>query len=323
MAGRELSLFLKYPGSGVALQRLQHSFLECVVEHKSGSPEELVACPPSYLKSDYQLKGTASLEEDELVISFTPKHVGLHTVRLFADTRELCKPVAFVVSQGGEIESTPIDKPLRQTSSLFRQVTPSPAPSSGMQNQPFQPQQQQRVSQPLRTAQPVPQPQQGYEWGGEAGESADNMSPSHQQQSPQQQHQDVDGFYRHRFTSDPPTMLNTRQSQPTYQGGGAGASHHYQQQRFSHMTAWGATSRPASMMPDEQGYAGDLLSMTAEKSSFDQLHARKVAGEAGAKVRQDFLMVDHRKVVTPNTFESLNRDIGKLVGKRGMKTRRR
>ena len=37
MANREVSLFLKYPGPPVALQRLEHSFLECVIEYKSGT----------------------------------------------------------------------------------------------------------------------------------------------------------------------------------------------------------------------------------------------------------------------------------------------
>lgn len=115
MASREVSLFLKYPGPSHVLQRLQHSFLECVVEYKSGSEGELQTLTPAELHSTYQLKGTATLVDDEIVVQFKPKHSGVHTVRIFADTRELCRPVAFIVTRGCEVESIPIDHPVKST----------------------------------------------------------------------------------------------------------------------------------------------------------------------------------------------------------------
>ena len=74
---------------------------------------------------------------------------------------------------------------------------------------------------------------------------------------------------------------------------------------------------------DEKGFAGDLISMTSEKNSFNELYAKRMAGEVGVKVRRDFLAMDHSKAVTLETFESLNKDINQVVGSRGMKTRRR
>ena len=115
MASRDVSLFLKYPGPSHVLQRLQHSFLECVVEYKSGSDGELQTLTPAELHSSYQLKGTATLVDDEIVVQFAPKHSGVHTVRIFADTRELCRPVAFIVTRGCEVESIPIDHPVKST----------------------------------------------------------------------------------------------------------------------------------------------------------------------------------------------------------------
>ena len=91
------------------------------------------------------------------------------------------------------------------------------------------------------------------------------------------------------------------------------------------MTGWGG-SRPTSMMQsrDERGFPGDLLSMTPEKISLNQLHNKRMAGESGpVKPRRDVLVMDHSKVVTPETFEALSKDIDQVVGRKGMKTRRR
>lgn len=74
---------------------------------------------------------------------------------------------------------------------------------------------------------------------------------------------------------------------------------------------------------DENGFAGDLISMTNEKSSFNQLHAKRLAGESEVHVRKNFMMMDYSKAVTPETFEALNKDISQVVGSRGIKTRRR
>ena len=85
----------------------------------------------------------------------------------------------------------------------------------------------------------------------------------------------------------------------------------------------GVGSRPNSMR-DEQGFPGDLLSMTPDRTSFSQLYKKREAGESNVvKVRRDVLMMDHSKAVTPETFEALDKDISEVVGSKGMKTRRR
>ena len=318
MSGREVTLYLKYPGSNIALQRLQLSYLECVVEHKSGNIDELQSFPPSYLKSDYQLKGTATLEDDELVISFAPKHSGLHTVRIFADTRELCKPVAFIINHDFEVESTPIDKPIKGTSSLFRHVSPSPVPSTA---QSIPQQQQQRMSQPYGT-----QVQRLYQSGGygamQWGNDTTNLAAS--QPQPQQYiRPPLDENFMQGF--DPQVSANFQQPYQEYHGTIRESSldpTSQQQQRHSHVTSGGG-SRPPSMVRDDPGFAGDLITMTPEKSTFNQLHAKKASGEQGLYVKKNFLAMDHNKVVTPDTFEMLNKDINQLVGSKGMKTRRR
>ena len=327
----------------MALSRLQHSFMECVVEHKSGTLEELHICPPNYLKSDYYVKGTVVLEDDELVVTFTPKQSGLHTAKIFADTRELCKPVAFIVNQSGGIESTPIDKPLKESSSLFRHIAPSPAPSSVAQQSFSQYLQPQRASQAFGTAQRAVSsagaPRQ-VPWGGETGspiysqqqqeqeqQQQQHLQHHHQQQQQQQQQQALDDSYFRGFTSDPALdPPDARQSMPlqdrSSQVGRGGFMH---LQRFSHITGGGG-SRPVSMMVqgrDEQGFPGDLHSMTPETTSFNQLYSKKTAGETSFKTRPDVLVMDHSKVVTPDTFEALSKDISQFVGSRGMKTRRR
>lgn len=335
-APREVSLFLKYPGSNIALQRLQHSFLECVVEHKSGTYEEFQSYPPSYLKSDYQLKGTASLEDDEIVITFLPKHSGLHTVRIFADTRELCKPVAFIVTQNFEVESTPINRPMKPTSSLLRQMAPSPAPSMAQSYQ------QQQMMTMMNTGQLYgTQAQRAHsagERGGGGGGYSSGIENSLQHLSvqndgyPQQQQHGVDGG----FTSDPAFLSQSHQSGQFHEGDGRGGGggggfqqaslgqqqQQRQQQRYSYAIS-GQGSRPSSMARDEQAFAGDLMSMTPEKSSFNELYLKKQSGDVGPNVRKTFLMMDHSKVVTPETFEALNSDISQLVGSKGIKTKRR
>ena len=124
MARREVTLCLRYPGSSQALQRLQQSYLECVMEYKSGSDAELQSKLPADLFSKYQLKGAVTVADDEIVIQFTPRYSGVHCARLFADTREVCRPVPFVVTQSGETVSIPPDRPVRRPPSW----EPTPAP---------------------------------------------------------------------------------------------------------------------------------------------------------------------------------------------------
>ena len=111
MAGREIALFLKCPGS-LAVQRLRHSFLECIVEYKSGSRLELQTKTPGELRTEFQLSATASLVDDEIVIHFQSRCTGIHTARIFAHTRELCRPIAFRVTENGTVESIPANRPV-------------------------------------------------------------------------------------------------------------------------------------------------------------------------------------------------------------------
>ena len=160
MARREVSLILKYPGPSHVLRRLQHSFLECVVEYKSGTEEELQRLSPAQLRSAYQLKGTATLADDEIVVQFAPKHSGVHTVHIFADTRALCRPVAFIVTRGCDVQTILYDRPLQSTS-----LAPTPPPvlvgqrhaATNLLGGPSQPSHRPPSQQPQQTYQPTMQ----------------------------------------------------------------------------------------------------------------------------------------------------------------------
>lgn len=107
MAGQEVQVYFKVPKRPqTLLHRLENSFLESVVEFKpiDGSVDPWRAGPFG-LESAYQVKGNVSVIDDELLIQFVAKNAGVHTARVFANTREICHPIAFVVTQLGEVES--------------------------------------------------------------------------------------------------------------------------------------------------------------------------------------------------------------------------
>ena len=107
MAGKEVQVYFKVPKRPqTLLRRLENSFLESVIEFK---PTDARADPwragAFGLESAYQLKGTVSLIDEEILIQFVAKHAGIHTARIFANTREICHPIAFVVTQLGQVQS--------------------------------------------------------------------------------------------------------------------------------------------------------------------------------------------------------------------------
>lgn len=311
---------MKYPGSSRALQRLQHSFLECVVEHKSGTLEELRSCPPNVLRSDYQIKGTANLEDDELEITFIPKHMGLHVVRIFADTRELCKPVAFTVDQNLDVESLSADKPISSSSNFLRQVAPSPVPSFTqslpyqMTTQALDPHQSMMIN-PNRTVNDKVM----LTMSGGSHQVGTGFQLQQQQQQQQPVRPPLDENFVRGFTSNP-SLSQQYQDYPSSPGEGPTADG--RQQRFSHITSQGG-SRPVSMVKDDPGFAGDLISMTPDKSTFSELYSKKKAGESMGNVRKNFLTMDYNQLVTPETFDDLRKDIKQMVGSKGLKTKRR
>jgi len=312
MSKREVSLYLKYPGSTKALQRLQYSFLECVVDHKSGTLEELYSTPPNQLKSDYQLKGTASLDDDEIVVTFAPKHMGLYMARIFANTRELCKPVAFTVDKNLELESLPSDKPLRVTSTFFRNMAASPVPSH---------------------SQSVPAPHSPDTYGmmtnfsgtindrifmgmteGGADVNARTLSEqqlfhqqqqqpfrqlSQQQQQQQQQQRPQEDPLARSFMSNPSLSRQYQDypSSPREENSLANSSH----LRYSFISAQG-DSRPGSKAFDSPAYAGDLMTMAPEKSTFNELHSRRKAGDMRGTAKKNPLVMDYTQPVTMETL---------------------
>ena len=94
------------------MQRLRHSFLECVVAYKTGSRLDLQTKTPLELRTEFQLSGTASLVDDEIVIHFQSRCTGIHVARIFAHTRELCRPITFRVTENGTVESLPSNRPV-------------------------------------------------------------------------------------------------------------------------------------------------------------------------------------------------------------------
>ena len=107
MAGKEVYVYFKVPRRPqTVLRRLENSFLESVIEFK---PSDARVDPwrsgAFGLESAYQIKGNVSLIDEEIVIQFVAKNAGIHMARIFANTREICHPIAFVVTQLGQVES--------------------------------------------------------------------------------------------------------------------------------------------------------------------------------------------------------------------------
>lgn len=322
---REVTLYLKYPGSQDALRRVQNSLLECVIEFKTGKEAVLLTAAPKELKSEYRLKGSVCLVDDELIVQFLPKHSGLHTVRIFSDTRELCRPVAFLVDQNCEVEGTSYSRPVPPTSAYVRK---SPALSTSAQQQ----QQHQRESAFEDVRKPHVDPR---------GNQTDQQSP---ESLPQQPHPPMSPFREpsnvypeafdgghnlmRGFTSDPTLGPGPAASaevhpvpvpalHPEYQyysgttapgfspthGMPANAVPLRKPRRVSYISGTG--SRPTSMAKDSGHFSGDLHSTVPEKKSFDYLYAEKQGGNQSYGFRRDPLAFSHDTVITPDTFKSL------------------
>ena len=281
----------------------------------SGAASELQRLPPAQLRSHYQLKGTTTLVDDELVVQFVPKHAGLHTVRIFGDTRELCRPVAFIVNQNCEVESTPYDRPVKMASSFFH---------VSAQNSSTQLPQQQVGGRPPSLGQGfasqrqsgvvlgIPQSQQQY--------SPVQFSPP---AAPYRQNENVEGLGRG-FMSDPSLSYpgpSSPQTSPQHYGALSSpqtSPQHFgapgNQQRYSYLSSKGLNSRPTSMSPaDEAAFAGDLFTTKPDQSTFNQLHTAKRAGQTVYGRRRPFMAVNHDSVVTPDTFRMLEKDIDFVV----------
>ena len=110
MAGKQVCLYLKVPSKPPALlHRLENSLLECLIEYKPIEPGvDLGRVRLFEIQSSYQMRGSVQIIEDELLVQFTARNVGVHTARIFSNTKELCQPVAFFVKLSGDIENIDI-----------------------------------------------------------------------------------------------------------------------------------------------------------------------------------------------------------------------
>lgn len=313
MVTREVSLYLKYPGSKDALQRVQHSVLECVIEFKTGKEEVLLTTAPKELKSEYRIKGSVCLVDDELIVQFVPKNIGLYTARIFGDTRELCRPVAFLVDHNCDIEGTSYYHPVKPTSSYVRR---SPAFNSSTQQHHYSAFEGVKMRGDPR----------GKQRPG-SGQPRPPVSPLPGQQH--QVHPEVfnEGHALVRgFTSDPslssPEALTTL-SQADYQDFSPGLtadpyrSGNMGGKRMSY--ASGAESRPTSMImsADQTAqFAGDLFTTVPNKKSFDHLHAEKQTGVPSYGARRNVLAFSHSSVVTPETFKNISTATGRRKSKK-------
>ena len=341
MVTREVSLYLKYPASKDTLQRVQNSTLECVIEFKTGKEAVLLTTAPKELKSEYRIKGSVCLVEDELIVQFKPKNTGLYTVRIFSDTRELCRPVAFLIDHNCDAEGTSYYHPVKPTASYVRR-SPALSTSSVEQQQPrysaFEGVKLRRAPDPQQRG-----PSPSASGGGGGQTPSEQQSPeSHlgqprppplspfsevQQVHPESfnaGHQLVKGF-----TSDPSlgppgspephTSMTQAAGYQGFQSPEISPTSDYNLQaagmaqmgrsvpqgsRLSYMSAMG--SRPPSMAEDSAQFSGDLLSTVPGKKSFDHLHAEKQRGTTPSYgIRRNVFDFSHNTVITPETFKSM------------------
>ena len=275
---REVSLFLKYPGPAHALHRLRQSYLECIVEYKTGSDAELQTRLPG---EPYQMKGTATLtDDDDILVVFTAKHSGVHSVRIFADTRELCKPVCFVVNQRGDVVNLPPDRPVKRPPETHHGVGRPPATTTyyGLNNPRFP------SSPPPASVDLSPTRLRQNVGVNVPTTSVQTTEPFRGQISPNLQRQEVQ---QHSFVPDPdpPSVLDER---------------HYSPQRTSYVARCeGTKSRPLSM---------SVADTKPDETTFDDLYASKVAGQRVYGTRRGPLTIDYQSVVTPETLRMLNKE---------------
>lgn len=261
--------------------------------------------------------------EDELIVQFKPKNTGLYTVRIFSDTRELCRPVAFLIDHNCDAEGTSYYHPVKPTASYVRR---SPALSTTSAEQ-----------QPRRSAFEGVKPRRAAD-----PQRASGGLTSEQQQSPESLgqprppspspfsevhpeafnagHQLVKGF-----TSDP--SLAGRSPEPhtslaqaaEYQSGEGiiwtsdhavqqmaqrGIGGNVQGNRLSYISAMG--SRPPSTADDSAQFSSDLLSTLPDKKSFSHLYAEKQIGVPSYYgSRRNVLDFSHNTVITPETFKTM------------------
>lgn len=273
----------------------------------TGSAGELQGLPPSQLRSHYQLKGTTTLVDDELVVQFVPQHAGLHTVRIFGDTRELCHPVAFIINQNCEVESTPYDRPVKITSSFFQSSGQEPRARSPYEQPGMQPR--------------MPRVYSHYQSGGAATGVQHVQQPFNSFQSvPSAAEQYADGHGRGVLSDSSPSYPEPTSLQTSPQHLGSSGN----QQRYSYLSSGGINSRPTSFSPaDEAAFAGDLLTTKPDRNTFDQLYSAKVSGQPVYGKRKPFMAVDHESVMTPDTFKYLQKDINYVVSGGLSKIKRR
>ena len=107
MAGKQVCLCLKVPSKPpTLLHRLENSHLECLIEYKPIDPGvDLGRVRLFEIQSSYQIRSSVQIIEDELLVQFTARNVGVHTARIFSNTKEVCQAVAFFVKSSGDIEN--------------------------------------------------------------------------------------------------------------------------------------------------------------------------------------------------------------------------
>lgn len=297
MTGREATLFLKYPGPVHALQRLKHSFLECVIEYKTGSDGELQTKLPAELFSQYQMKGTATVADDEIIVEFTPKHSGVHCARLFSDTREICRPVPFVVNQRGETVNIPPDRPVKKPPpESVRTPTHLPAPTFYGVNNPRFP--------PSPSTSPVPQ-----------SVTSDATSAAQTEPYSGQDFETLPDQIRG-YTSDPELSAPSQ---------GARQQLSFSPQRASRVSVSG--TRPPSTRAEDAGVypsPGDPISPRPHETNFDDLYTSKQSGGKVYGTRRGPLTIDYQSAVTADTLRMLSKEANlQMKMFRGGKPKRR
>ena len=320
MAGTEVTLFLKYPGPVHALQRLHHSFLECVVEYKTGSDGELQTKLPAELFSQYQVKATAVVADDEIIVEFTPKHSGVHCARLFSDTREICKPVPFLVTQRGETVNLRPDRPVKKPPAApenARSPSHYPAPTFYGVNNPRFPDARESDPHSPPTSYDVSNARFPPSPPSPLPQSVMSVATTAAQTEPYPgQIMDAMPDPIRDFASDPALAMH---------GQVPGQRVSFLPQRASHLSGG---SRPPSMRVENAGgYRGPgdpLMSPRPDEMHFDDLYSSKKSGGKIYGARRDALTIDYQSVVTADTLRMLKKE-AELQTKvfRGGKTKRK
>ena len=85
--------------------------LESLVEYKPIDTSSIRNARLLEVPSIYQTKGRVEVIDRELLVQFRAKKVGIHTARIFANTKEICQPVVFIVKPSGDVESIEYTSP--------------------------------------------------------------------------------------------------------------------------------------------------------------------------------------------------------------------